>query len=291
MEKIGKLGVWYTPDSLTPLEITELIQGVEKLKYDTFWYPEGLGFESMSFGTFILSVSSKMNVASGIANIYARDAISAIAAHDSLNNLFNDRFILGLGVSHIPLVETFRGHNYQKPLSAMRSYLDQMENAELSIKKPERNIILAALGPKMTELAGERTKGAHPYLVTPEHTARARGILGPKKWLCVEQKICLTNQADKARKAAAEMLATYINWPNYRNNWFSLGFTEEDLSGQGSDRFLDSMVAWGNPESISERISAHFDAGADHICIQPMHPDGSKQVDWDALQLISENFN
>lgn len=287
MKKIGRLGVWVAADFLGKSEIVELAQGVERLKFDTLWYPEAFGYETFCYGGFILAETSRLRVASGIANIYARDAIASVAGHDSLNILYDGRFILGLGVSHIPMVQGFRGHDYGKPVSTMRAYLDAMERAELLIKKPERNIVLAALGPKMTALAGERTNGAHSYLVTPEHTARARGILGPDKWLCVEQKVCLTTSAAQAREAAAQVLALYLPWPNYLNNWLSLGFTKDDFSGRGSDRLLDAMVAWGTAKKIRARLQAHFDAGADHVCVQPLNPNGSRSVDWNALEAVA----
>ena len=290
MKDIGKLGVWLTPDALSQKELVELATGVEKLNFDVLWYPEGIGYESFSFGSFLLSQTTKLKVASGIANIYARDAISSMAGHDSLNNLYEDRFILGLGVSHIPLVETFRGHSYLKPLTTMRNYLVSMEKSELNIPKTDRNIVLAALGPKMIQLAGEQTNGAHPYLTTPEHTARARNILGPDKWLCVEQKICLTTDASEARKAASEFLALYIPWPNYRNNWLSLGFEDSDFDNGGSNRFLDAMVCWGNENKIRSRLQDHFDAGASHVCVQPLQPNQTKNVDWKALEIVS-NFD
>ena len=286
MKKIGRLGVWFFPDALSGARVGELARGVERLGYDTLWYPEGIGYESFSFAGFALAETEKLKLASGIANIYARDAVTAIAGHDSLNAFYGDRFILGLGVSHIPLVEGFRGHNYGKPVATMRAYLDAMEAAELSIRASERNIVLAALGPNMLALSRDRTKGAHPYLVTPEHTARARGILGPDKWLCVEQKVCLAEPA-MARKVAGGVLPLYLAWPNYRNNWLSLGFTEEDLDGTGSERFLDAMVASGSAEDIGAALQAHFDAGADHVCVQPLHPEGNGQVDWNALEAIA----
>lgn len=288
MKDIGKLGVWFFPDALSAGGVAELAQGAERLNYDTLWYPEGIGFESFGFGGFVLSETARLRVASGIANIYARDAVTAIAGHNTLNLLHGDRFILGLGVSHIPLVEGFRGHTYGKPVTTMRAYLDAMEAAELSVTVPERNIVLAALGPNMLALARDRTKGAHPYLVTPEHTARAREILGPDAWLCVEQKVCLTTDASQAREVAASVLSLYLSWPNYRNNWLSLGFTEDELSGRGSDRFLDAMVASGGGGDVRARLQAHLDAGADHVCIQPLHPDGSKAVDWNALEAVAE---
>lgn len=287
MKDIGKLGVWFTPDQLSAREIADVAQGVERLNYDVLWYPEGVGFETLSFGGFVLANTDRLRAASGIANIYARDAVTAIAGHNTLNNLYADRYIMGLGVSHIPLVEGFRGHDYGKPVTTMRAYLDAMEAAELGIPTPERNIVLAALGPKMLALAAERTKGAHPYNVTPEHTARAREILGPDAWLCVEQKVCLTREASVARDIAAEFLGLYLPWPNYRNNWLSLGFTEEELTGRGSDRFLDAMIAWGNADEVRARIKAHLDAGADHVCIQALNPDGSAAPDWRALEVIA----
>ena len=288
MQNIGKLGVWAVPDLLSTQEIIELAQGVENLGYSTLWYPEGIGFESLSFGSFVLSQTNKLCAASGIANIYARDAVTAISGHNTLNKLHGDRFILGLGVSHVPLVEDFRGHTYGKPVTTMRKYLDIIENAELTIDVPDRNIVLAALGPNMLALARDRTKGAHPYLVTPEHTRAAREILGPKSLLLVEQKVCLTTDPDKARQLAADVLKTYLPWPNYRNNWLRLGFTEEDLSGLGSPRFLDAMVAWGTADTLKKRINEHLAAGADHVCIQALHPAGNGKVDWKVLELLAD---
>lgn len=262
----------------------ELAQGVERLNYSVLWYPESLAYESLSLGGFLLSQTNRLCVGSGIANIYARDALTARAGHDTLNCLYGDRFILGLGVSHVPLVEGRRGHTYGKPVATMRAYLDAMEAAEIGLAPPSRNVVLAALGPKMLALARERTRGAHPYCVTPEHTAMARDILGPDAWLCVEQKICLVADAGRAREVAAKRLAHYLSLPNYRNNWLRLGFTENDLAGHGSDRFLDAMVAWGSAEEIQARIDAHFDAGATHVCIQPFDPDGAPTPDWRALE-------
>ena len=276
------------PDALSVREVAELARDAERLEYDALWYPEGTGYETFGFGGFILSETDRLIVASGIANIYARDAVTAMAGHNTLNKLYGDRFVLGLGVSHIPLVEGFRGHTYGKPVATMRAYLDAMEAAEFSFPVAERNVVLAALGPNMLALARDRSKGAHPYLVTPEHTARAREILGPDAWLCVEQKVCLTSDTTQARDIAASVLELYLTLPNYRNNWLSLGFNEEELSGRGSDRFLDAMVASGNAAEICARLRAHFDAGANHVCVQPLNPDGSGSVDWNALEAAAE---
>ena len=161
---------------------------VDELGYDTFWYPESTTFEALSLGGFLLQNSTNLNIASGIANIYARDPFTALSGHNSLNALYGNRFCLGLGVSHIPLVEDKRGHEYGKPVATMRLYLENMAIAEVAISAPTCNLVLAALGPKMLRLSRDLTEGALPYCVTPEHTAMAKNILGPDKWLCVEQK-------------------------------------------------------------------------------------------------------
>ena len=285
--KIRKHGVWFSTNGLTKTKLAKLAQGVERLNYDVLWYPESLSYESLSLGSFLLGQTERLCVGSGIANIYARDALTAMSGHNTLNCLYNDRFILGLGVSHIPLVETQRGHNYGKPVATMRAYLEAMASANIAITPPARNIVLAALGPNMLALSRDQTEGALPYCVTPEHTAMAKDILGADSWLCVEQKICLTTDSTQAKAIAAEGLARYLALPNYRNNWLRLGFTEEDLSGQGSDRFLDAMVASGNADAIQTRLKAHFDAGASHVCIQPLNPDGSATPDWNALEALA----
>lgn len=285
--KMGKTGVWFSIHGLDRAGLAKLAQGIETLKYDVLWYPESVGYESLSLGGFLLGETDRLCLASGIANIYARDAFTAMAGHNTLNALYGDRFVLGLGVSHVPLVEGRRGHKYGKPVATMRAYLDAMASAEVTVKAPARNVVLAALGPKMLALAGEKTEGALPYNVTPEHTAEAKKILGPDRWLCVEQKICLTTDAAQARKVAAEHLARYMPMPNYRNNWLRLGFSESELAGGGNHRFLDSMVAWGDEAAIRARLKAHVDAGATHVCIQPLNPDGSNAPDWKALEALA----
>ena len=285
--KMGKTGVWFSIHGLDRAGLAKLAQGIETLKYDVLWYPELVGYESLSLGGFLLGETDRLCLASGIANIYARDAFTAMAGHNTLNALYGDRFVLGLGVSHVPLVEGRRGHKYGKPVATMRAYLDAMASAEVTVKAPARNVVLAALGPKMLALAGEKTEGALPYNVTPEYTAEAKKILGPDRWLCVEQKICLTTDAAQARKVAAEHLARYMPMPNYRNNWLRLGFSESELAGGGNHRFLDAMVAWGDEAAIRARLKAHVDAGATHVCIQPLNPDGSNAPDWKALEALA----
>jgi probable F420-dependent oxidoreductase len=192
-------------------------------------------------------------------------------------------------MSHTLLVEDARGHQYRQPVATMRSYLNAMENAAANAPPVDEPppIVLAALGPRMTALARERTAGAFPYNVTPEHTASARAIIGPQKWLCVEQKVLLVSDPAKARGLARQAMAFYLPLTNYRNNWKRLGFSDEDLAGSASDRFVDAMVAWGSEAAIRRRIQDHLDAGASHVCIQSLHPDGQPMPDLDVLKSLA----
>src|SRR2546426_62848 len=283
--ELGKRGVFCFTDALTPAQLTELAQQTEQLGYAALWYPEVLSYESFSLGSFLLHQTETLIIASGIANIYARDATAAKQGQHTLAKLSGGRFLLGLGVSHVPLVEDARGHQYSQPVATMRAYLDAMDKAAAiapALQEPAPTV-LAALGPQMTALAAARTAGALPYNITPEHTARARAIVGPDKWLCVEQKVLLVTDPPKAREVARQTMAFYMPLPNYRNNWLRLGFSEEDLTDGGSDRFLDAMVAWGDASALQQRVQEHFDAGASHVCIQALRPDGHPLPDWDAL--------
>jgi probable F420-dependent oxidoreductase len=270
--QLGRLGVWYPMDRLDGPQLRQLVGTVERLGYDTLWYPEGRGYESLSLAGFLLGCSTRLKIGSSIASIYARDAFTARRGLLGLNALYGDRFILGLGVSHIPMVEGMRGHTYEKPVPAMRAYLDGMTRDQRDAM--EWPIALAALGPRMLALAAARTRGALPYNVTPEHTAQAKAILGPSKWLAVEQKLCVQTDPAKARDLGRRELKGYLTLPNYRNNWLRLGFSEAELADGGSDRFIDAMVLWGDAAAVKRKLRAHFDAGATHVCIQPVHEAG-----------------
>lgn len=291
MRKPSGLGVWARTNVLDRDQLAELAETVEHFGYQTLWYPESLSYEALVVAGYILSKTQDLIVASGIANIYARDAVTAAQGYDSLNRLYGGRFILGLGVSHVPLVEGARGHSYGKPVTTMRQYLRDMGSAKLdpTIKFDDRAVVLAALGPKMLELASVSAKGALPYCVTPGHTAEARKVMGPEAWLCVEQKICLTEDKGTARAVQREQMAPYMTMNNYRNNWFRLGFTEEEVTGKASTRFLDAMVVWGNEQVIQDCIDAHFKAGADQVVIQAFRPDGGLGPDTAALKAFSPN--
>jgi probable F420-dependent oxidoreductase len=270
--QIGRLGAWYSMDKLTGPQIPPFLAVLERFNYDVLWYPESRGFESLSLAGFMLGNSRKLKIGSSIASIYARDAFTARRGMVSLNALYGDRFILGLGVSHVPMVEGVRGHTYTKPVPAMRVYLDAISRDQPGSE--EWPIAVAALGPLMLKLSAEKSRGALPYNVTPEHTARAAKILGPGKWLAVEQKVCLETDAGRARALGRKELARYMVLDNYRNCWLGLGFTEADLANGGSDRFIDGMVLWGDAATVKDKLRAHFTAGATHVCIQPVHAEG-----------------
>ena len=270
-------------------ELALLANSAEGLGFGSLWFPEATSYESLSLSSYLLSNSSNLVVGTGIANIYARDAVTSAQGHDGLNSLFNDRFILGLGVSHVSFVEEIRGHQFGKPLSSMKKYLEKITAAKLdpNLRMKDRNIILAALGPKMLKLAATESKGAIPYSVTSEYTAQARQILGPEAWLCVEQKVCLTNSESEARNVARKQMGRYLKWPNYINNWMRMGFKEADLEGHGSNNFLDAMVCWGSEKRIMSCLEEHFSSGADHVVVQALKPDGGNGPDFSVLQALA----
>jgi probable F420-dependent oxidoreductase len=271
--QLGRIGAWYSTDKLGgPKEIAAFAAHVERLGYGTLWYPESRGYESFSVAGFMLGATKTLKVGSSIASIYARDAFTSRRGMISLNALYGDRFILGLGVSHMPMVEGVRGHTYGKPIPVMRAYLDGICKGQVGAE--EWPIAVAALGPLMLKLAGEMTRGALPYNVTPEHTARAVKIMGPGKWLAVEQKVCLESDPMRARALGRAELSRYMVLDNYRNCWLGLGFSEAELANGGSDRFIDAMVLWGSEGKVKDGLRAHFAAGATHVCVQPVHAEG-----------------
>ncbi len=276
MKSLGRLGVWYPIDRLDGAGLKHLLSKVEELGFSTFWYPEAVGYELFSIASFMLANTSRLRVGSSIANIYARDPYTARRGLHTLSSLYDDRFILGLGVSHAPMVEKLRGHVYDKPAPTMRRYLDGVY--EKPSDAADWPLMIAALGPLMLKLAAERTAGALPYNVTPDHTREARAVLGPDKLLAVEQKVCLETDAAIARGLARHELHRYMAMTNYRNNWLRIGFTEADLADGGSDRFIDAMVLRGDAETIARGLRAHFDAGANHVCIQPVHAEGDAEA-------------
>jgi probable F420-dependent oxidoreductase len=271
--QINNLGVWAGTDHLPASNAADFARRIEAWGYGALWIPEALGREVFSASAWLLANTSALIVASGIANIYARDPLASAAAQKGLNEQSGGRFLLGLGVSHVPLVEV-RKHAYGKPLATMRAYLRGMAEADYRGIAPPvpPKTVLAALGPKMLELSAELADGAHPYNVPPEHTRQARRILGAGKLLCVEQAAILETNAAAARAIARRFLAFYFGLPNYVDNWRRLGFTDPDFAGGGSDRLIDAIIVWGDEKAIRARIQEHWQAGADHVCVQAVGP-------------------
>jgi probable F420-dependent oxidoreductase len=287
--QLGKLGVWAPMDVLTAADGAEFARRVEAWGYAALWLPESRGRDVLVHSSWLLANTKTLIVAPGIANIYARDAMGMANGQRALAEQSGGRFLLGIGVSHAPTVVGLRGHHYGKPVATMRAYLEGMHAAPyLAPEPPERPLtVVAALGPRMMALSGELADGAHPYNVPPEHTAEARRILGPGKLLCPEVWVLLDSDPGKARSAARQALAPYMRLDNYVNNWRRLGFGDADLADGGSDRLIDTNVAWGSEGAIRKRIQEHWDAGADHVCIQSINPDGSRRPDERVLALLA----
>ncbi len=286
---LGKLGVWSWLDNLDYPGLISCAQRIEALGYSALWLPEAVGRDPFINLSVIAQNTQTLLLATGITNIYARDAMAMTAVRNSLNELSGGRLVLGMGVSHREMVSGFRHHEYGKPVTTMRNYLEAMEQSFYAGPTPEHQgkLMLAALRKNMLGLAAEKADGAHPYFVPVEHTARARDILGPDKLLAPEQKVLLETDPVEARRIARGFIATYIGLENYCNNLKTLGFDDSDFAGGGSDRLVDAIVAWGDEETIAKRIREHWQAGADHVCIQPLRKDGELGCDMETLEKLS----
>jgi probable F420-dependent oxidoreductase len=286
LERLGRVGVWSGAVPNRPAaELRESLPELESLGYRGLWFGEAFSKENLSASAFALACTEELVVATGITNVYARDPAAAKAGAATLGEAFPERFVLGLGISHGHAVEA-RGHTYGAPIATMRAYLDAMEEAPYWGPEPPEPVpvVLAALGPRMLDLARERTDGAHPYFVPVEHTQLARERLGPGKLLAPEQAVILTSDAERAEELAREHVAFYMTAPNYRNSMLRLGFEETELEDGGSERLRDAIVAWGGEDAIRSRVQAHLEAGADHVCIQTL-PSG--ELDLDALRRLA----
>lgn len=272
---LGRVGIWTFALDLQPASrARELAAEIEALGYGAIWIPDAIGRDPLVHASLLLGGTQRVVVGTGIAQIWGRDPLSMNAGWKTVSEAYPGRFVLGLGVSHQPMVEGLRGRTYEKPLSTMRAYLDGMDGAMYAGAEPAEppRRVLAALGPNMLALAAERTDGAHPYNVPPEHTARAREILGPDKLLAPEQAVLLETDPAEARRIGRAHLAIYRDLPNYMNNLRRFGITDDDLAGDGSDRLVDMLVAWGDTDRIRARVQAHHDAGADHVAVQVLKP-------------------
>jgi probable F420-dependent oxidoreductase len=259
-DRLGKIGIWSMELRFgDKAEILAAAAELEGLGYGALWIPGGIDDNVLNDIASLLAVTKKAVIASGILNIWKHKPADVGAWWNSQPPEHQARILLGLGVSHAPII----GETWGKPLTAMKHFLAGLGHENM----PASALCLAALRPKMLELAAEHTAGAHPYLVTPEHTAQARTILGPNALLAPEQGVILDTDPATAREKARTVIGHYSRLPNYVNSWLALGFTQEEISA-GSDRLADALFAWGTPEQIATRVNEHLAAGADHVCIQ-----------------------
>ena len=258
--ELGKVGIWRHPSGLTP----EVVAEVEALGYGTIWVggsPPG----DLAFVEHLLDITRHIAVATGIVNVWKDDAATVGASYHRITARHPGRFLLGLGIGH---PEATR--EYQRPYAALVSYLDQLDD----LKVPVEGRVLAALGPRVLRLSAERAAGAHPYLVTPEHTRQARQILGDGPLLAPEQKLVLEADPERARAIGRPRVQNpYLGLTNYVSSLRRLGWTDADLADGGSDALIDALAVHGNPAAIARGVTAHLDAGADHVATQVLNPD------------------
>jgi probable F420-dependent oxidoreductase len=275
---LGRVGAWSHLDRLAAGDAAAFARRVEELGYGTLWVPETVGREPFVSLALLAGATSSLRLGTSIASIWARDAQAARMSALTLSEATHGRFILGLGVSHPHLAQRLRGHHYDKPLTRMREYLAAYRAAIWKgPMAPEPPILLAALRPRMLELSVTEANGAYPYLVTPARVAEMRAIMdaaAPGGTLAVTMAAVLETDASAARAAARAYLADYLRTPNYQASWSLQGFDAADWEKPGSDRLVDEMIAWGDVATLRERIAAFHAAGADHVAIIPLAPDG-----------------
>lgn len=271
-------------------EAQEVARDIEAMGYGSLFLPEVVGKECLTESAAFLAATNRLVVGTGIANIHVRIPSAAETGARTLTALYPGRFVLGLGVSHAPLVERGMGGTYDKPLATMRNYLDRMaavpDAIEPGVGRPPR--LLAALGPKMIELSGSHADGAHPYLVLPSATRRTREILGPDKWIVSEQAVVVGGDDGGQLRRAHAHLNVYSGLPNYRNSWLRQGFDESDLVRGGSERLARAVVGMGSVENVAASVQAHLDAGADHVVVQVLgeNPTSDPRADLRELALV-----
>jgi len=286
MIDIGRVGIWTGAlDGHPAGAVREVAAELDQAGWPTLWIPETVGRDPFVAAAMILEAAPRMKVATGIASIWARDALTTANATRTLNEAYDGRFLLGLGVSHHTLTEWVRKHSYAKPLTRMREYLEAMDKARFTgVQPPEPpSRVLAALGPKMLALSAELADGAHPYFVPPEHTVIAREAIGAGKLLAVEQMVVLETDPSAAREIARKHMGIYLGLPNYANNLIRMGYSEADITG-AADNVVDAIVAWGSLDDVLARVKAHHDAGADHVCVQVLTADAAlPRAGWSEL--------
>lgn len=263
--RLGNVGIWSRRlRGRDPQVAVDHAIELDRLGYRALWVPGGIGGPLFSDVDALLAATPTMIVATAVLNTWMHDPYDTAAWVAQVRSQHPERLLLGLGASHRAAVET-TGQKFIKPLSAVSTYIDRLEGATAPVRREE--MLVAALGPKMLQLAGTRTAGTHTFLVTPDHSAVARHILGPRALVIPELKVVLETRAERAREIARHHLLPYLRLPNYTNNLVRLGFCAEDFVDGGSDRLIDAIVAWGPARAVSERVNAHLDAGADHVCL------------------------
>ena len=290
---IGRVGLWtFLLDEHPTSRVRELAQEIEEMGWPALWRPESTGRDVLVSASVLLDATSRLIVASGIAQIYARHPVTAAAAQKTLFEAHQGRFLLGLGVAHAPSVEGIRKLEYRTPYSDMVAYLKAMEVAPYTAVEPATKAptVLAALGPRMLKLSADAADGAHPYFTPPEHTATAREILGQGPLLAPEQMVAIDTNVDRAREVARTNMARYLKLPNYTSNLLRCGFTQTDIDHL-TDRLVDGIVACGDIDVTVERVQQHLDAGADHVCIQVLVAENDLDVTVDHWHRLAEAFN
>lgn len=298
--ELGKLAVWASVEGQELGPAIETAQRIESLGYSALWHPMAMRRDLFVIAASLLANTQKLILATGIIPIFERVPAVMAAGQRSLDELSGGRFLLGLGVSHAPIVEGVHGLVYGPPVASMRDYLERMDRgpdfsallglpkdpaAEKPVVQTGPPRVLAALGPKMLALSRDRAQGAHPYFMPAEHTRDARAILGPDAWLCPEVKVVLETDPRKARDAARAAGAVNIALENYHKTWRRYGFRDEDFANGGSDRLIDGLVGWGKPEQIERFVRAHLDAGATQVCLQFVNPNGQDAgLHWEAIE-------
>ena len=242
---------------------------LDELGFTALWIPD-VGGPVLDSVDNLLSATRRTVIATGILNLWMHDPAEVAARYAALTETHGERFLLGIGVSHAPLIDSKEPGRYRKPLAATTAFLDGIDSSPQPV--PPANRVLAALGPKMLALSATRARGAHPYLTTPEHTHTAREVLGDGPLLLPEQTVLLTDDREQARAIGTDWLRSYLALPNYANNLLRSGFTEDDVRSV-SDRLFDAIIAWGDEDAVRRRVQEHRDAGADHVCVQVITAD------------------
>jgi probable F420-dependent oxidoreductase len=273
---LGTLGVDALMDSMAGSEIARFARKIEKLGYSALWFPEAFGRDPFALAAHLLTVTEKLIVGTAIANVWKREPVAMLSGARTLAEMFPGRFVLGIGISHEPMMARV-GINYAKPLTFMRDYIARLKEAPYGAAQPtfEAPIIVAALLPRMLKLAAAEVDGTIPTFITPERTAQIRAEIGPDKLICLQQISMLEKDASKARTAIRGLIRFYLGLPNYLQSFRLMGFGDADFANGGSDRLVDAMVAWGDEQAIRDRVAAQYKAGASHVCITPLRPEGS----------------